>query len=75
MKVICVFIEGEFEDGCPHTSVGDIFTVKNTHLIHNEYYYEFEEIKDFAFKSKCFSPLSDIDETELVNEKECITQL
>jgi hypothetical protein len=77
MKVLCISPIVSTDKGyekAPRPEVGDIDAVIETIQVFNgSIYYSLERFgKDLGYRSDHFAPLSDIDETELVNEKETV---
>jgi hypothetical protein len=80
MRVMCVRI---FDNPHPETAgrpepfVGEICTVVDHVPVSDKMYYELSGRfhSDSLFRSDYFAPLSNIDELELVNEKELTAQL
>lgn len=74
MKVMCIddspFIVVQRGNGPIFPLVyGSIYTVVQVDMFNGEEYYLLAEIYNSRYLSKRFVPLSDIDETKLVNEK------
>ena len=76
MKVICIksFIDCKKSPtliGNPMMpEVGSTYTVIDHKVINGTHCYRLAECPDYGYNSRHFAPCSDIDETELVNEKE-----
>lgn len=72
MKVLCINQNWIKKVGSePEPICGHIYTVIDCQEWYGHDYYRLEELPVWA-DSAHFSPLSDIDETELVNERELI---
>lgn len=84
MKVFCINDNGWYFDKkiifwnriieCDGPSYGDINTVTSEYYKEGKLYYDLLEwppkSNDDGFEADCFIPLSEIDETEMVNSKE-----
>lgn len=75
MKVICIDDNWEnvkeYEETSGQPSFGEILTVSESFNEHGGYWYVFKEYdKDDCFEQSGFAPLSNIDETELLKERQ-----
>jgi len=77
MKVICIKgddlkeVDGRNSPSDPKLVEGRTYTVLSIEIYKGNRFYILEELpQDCCFHEKRFIPLSSIDETELVNEKE-----
>lgn len=73
MKVMCIAECPELakHDECEYKiQVGEIYTVVDEEISCNERWYELSHHIGVVYLARLFAPLSDIDETELVNNKE-----
>jgi hypothetical protein len=74
MKVICVIPITIIAESCKNKTrpqVGDIDEVIRSEHFKGHLYYSLERFgRDVGFLAECFAQLSDIDETELINERE-----
>lgn len=67
-KVIC--IDDEWDGEAPHIRFNDIVTVEEVSKDDEGEWYCFSEYPEWEYETSAFRPLSNIDENELVNEKE-----
>lgn len=75
MKVLCLnerFNQSHGSQGHPHPYIGDIDEVIYRFQFEGRWYLELKRFEGDAFTETSFSPLSDIDELELVNEKQLV---
>lgn len=78
MKVMCIsdFIENHMKLYMPKLKVGEIYTViKETNQNGFSFYLLGEYIDtnfNYWYEQSCFIPLSDIDETELIKQRELV---
>jgi len=73
MKVMCINDKWEntaTREPCGGMQYGEIATVVGECTRFSRSYYEFSEYPGEAYDKKNFIPLSEIDETELVNQRE-----
>lgn len=78
MRVMCIsdYIENEMKSYMPKLKVGEIYTViKETKESGFYFYLLSEHINpdfNYWYEKSCFIPLSDIDETELIKQRELV---
>lgn len=73
MKVMCIKDVWLIEPGIehiPHPKCGDIDIVVDEFWRRGKLYYELDRLLGFGCAVENFIPISDIDETELVKERE-----
>jgi len=79
MKVICIDAEAwptDYleEDGNGKIVEGNIYDVIDSETDGGHLWYEISQDKDWWYYAGCFAPLSNIDETELLEQREALLQ-